>query len=252
MVKTPRKTLSIIIPALREEKRIGKTLKALAKYLDSHFKDYKVEVIVVAADAPDDTAGVVKAHKKLFRKHSFKLLQPGPKVGKGRDVQYGMLRATGDFRIFMDADMATPLKYLTPMVKGLEDGADMVIGIRDIRKIHAGIVRSTISRGGNVVSKVMVNVYYPDTQCGFKGFTKKAVDLCFKKQAIMGWGFDIEILAIAHLYHLEVVQLPIHDWKDIDGGNLNENAIRSSLRTFREIKKVRENIHNHHYVKKSK
>src|SRR5665213_1650546 len=90
-----RPDLTIIIPALNEEKRIGKTLDQLASYLKTEktLRDKKIEIIVVAADSPDKTQEVVLSKKNKFS--NLRLLRPGPRVGKGRDVQYGMMRAKG-------------------------------------------------------------------------------------------------------------------------------------------------------------
>src|SRR2546430_8809833 len=91
--------LSIVIPAYREERRIGPTLDELAAFLkqDEFFGRKEVEVLVVAADAPDKTAKIVRAKQDSFK--CFLLLKPGPHVGKGRDVQYGMLRASGKIAV---------------------------------------------------------------------------------------------------------------------------------------------------------
>ena len=50
-----RPDLTIVIPAYREEKRIGKTLDELAHYLktDKNMRSKVVEIIVVAADTTD-------------------------------------------------------------------------------------------------------------------------------------------------------------------------------------------------------
>jgi glycosyltransferase involved in cell wall biosynthesis len=54
--------ISIIIPAYREEKRIGRTLDELAQYLktDAVLKTKQIEVIVVSADSPDKTHRLAK------------------------------------------------------------------------------------------------------------------------------------------------------------------------------------------------
>src|SRR5215471_11702106 len=116
--------LSIVIPAFHEEKRIGQTLEELAAFLDrdEFFKGKDVEVVVVVADSPDKTKEFVTAKQGLF--HHFVFLKPGPKVGKGRDVQYGMLRASGKLAVFMDADLATPLHHMKQFYDACTGGDD--------------------------------------------------------------------------------------------------------------------------------
>src|SRR5215470_14614330 len=133
--------LTIVIPAYREEKRIEATLDTLAEFLnqDGFFKQKAVEVLVVAADTPDKTHEIVTAKQGLFR--HFKLLKPGPLVGKGRDVQYGMLRASGKIAIFMDADLATPLHHLKTFYEACAGGYDVVIGTRNLLVYRVGAGR---------------------------------------------------------------------------------------------------------------
>ena len=107
-----RLDLTIVIPAYCEEHRIGQSLEKLAHFLttDTFLKQKLIEVLIVAADAPDNTHDIIRTKQKLFK--NCTLHKPGPHVGKGRDVQYGMLRATGSYVIFMDADLATPLTHI--------------------------------------------------------------------------------------------------------------------------------------------
>ena len=142
-------SLSIVIPAYREEERIGKTLDHLQRYIntDPFIKSKSVEVIVVAANSDDNTQGIVELHKNNF--DQLKLLLPGDRVGKGRDVKFGMMRARGDAIMFMDADMATPLVYISKFLKTIEDGEDIVIGVRNLNNHHDNTVRKFLSLVGN-------------------------------------------------------------------------------------------------------
>ena len=67
--QTKQPDLSIVIPAYREEKRIGATLDELADFLkrDRFFKQKDVEVLVVAADTPDRAHEIVTAKQELFK-----------------------------------------------------------------------------------------------------------------------------------------------------------------------------------------
>jgi dolichyl-phosphate beta-glucosyltransferase len=87
--------LSIIIPAYQEAGRIEKSLDELAAYLKRH-RWRNVEVVVVVADSPDGTARMAQDKANLFA--DFRVVNSGPKVGKGRDVRTGMMEARGDYR----------------------------------------------------------------------------------------------------------------------------------------------------------
>src|SRR6185312_6716543 len=100
-MKTPQ--LSIIIPAYQEAGRIERSLDALANYLKSH-DGHQTEVLVVIADSPDGTVKLAAAKSDQFE--HFRIIEAGPKRGKGYQVRMGMLAARGQWRLFMDADLA--------------------------------------------------------------------------------------------------------------------------------------------------
>lgn len=234
--------MSIVIPAYREKRMIGPTLKELANFLKQHRILTKTEVIVVAADGGDGTAHIAQQHSSLFR--HFKVVEPGPRVGKGRDVRAGMQVASGKYRLFTDADLATPLHHILPMIERLEAGADVVIGVRNLRIQHNDVMRRWSSRLSNLAIQVLAVPGVKDTQCGFKGFRADAAEKLFGTQTIMGWGFDIELLALAQRYKMQLVTMEIIDWTDPKGeqGLVGDSQIKAMVATLRELVRVRINM----------
>jgi dolichyl-phosphate beta-glucosyltransferase len=172
----------------------------------------------------------------------MKVIQPGSPVGKGRDVLVGMKAATGKKIIFMDADLATPLHHIKELTEKL-DIADLVIGSRKFSATHSGF-RRVASSILNKFTRLLIGLHgIRDTQCGFKGFTASSADLIFNRQTILGWGFDIEILLIAKIHKLKILQIPIPDWKDPKGdlGLAGESTLSASFRTLREVLKIKIN-----------
>jgi len=230
--------LSIVIPAYCEERRIGRTLDELAVFLqrDGFFKLKDVEVLVVAADAPDKTRAIVRAKQGLF-KH-FQLLQPGPCVGKGRNVQYGMLRASGMIAVFMDADLATPLHHLQTFYEACTDGNDVVIGTRNLLTYRSNVMRGVFASVGNLLYRVASGLWIEDTQCGFKLFNERARKLCFSKLTIFGWGFDLEVLAIAQANGLRLKPFRIDDYKHMPFSTHTEGIMQITARTVRDFGQI--------------
>jgi dolichyl-phosphate beta-glucosyltransferase len=227
--------LTIVIPAYREEKRIGVTLAEVAAFLkrDGFFKLKKVEVIVVAADSPDGTNMVVESKRKLFE--SLQLLKPGLTEGKGRNVQIGVLHANGRVILFMDADLATPLHYLETFYKTCVDGCDVVIGTRNLFVYRTGVIRRFASFVGNVLFRITGGVWVEDSQCGFKMFSKPAAQLCFSKLTILDWGFDMEILAIAKVNQLKIKSFRINDWRDVPNGTFTDGILTIAIRSLQDL-----------------
>lgn len=225
--------VSIVIGALREEKRIEKSLKSIREYLAETKSLSSAEVVVVTADGGDKTIEIVQKNLSLFPHHQ--IIKPGKPVGKGRDIRLGMQAAKGNIVLYMDADLATPLHHIYDAVSLIKhDAADIVIGVRNIRSIHDTKTRFLISLLGNLAFSTVSGRYIPDTQCGFKVFSKKAVKKCFSRQTIMGWGFDMELLIIAFDQGLDIAQLPIKDWKDVPGGTFS-SGFKNILRFARDL-----------------
>lgn len=232
--------LSIVIPAYREERYLGATLTALHTYLAALDWLGTTEVIVVTADGSDRTAAIAREQLAAFP-HT-RHLEPGPKVGKGRDVRAGMLVATGGLVVFMDADMATPLHHIERFVRRLrgqdgETAADVVIGSRDLRSIHHDWMRSTSSQVANRLVQTLLLPGVRDTQCGFKAFRGELVRELFEPMITLGWGFDFEVLGRARLAGYQIDELEVSDWADPKGdeGLVGEAPWLASLRTLREL-----------------
>jgi len=232
---------SVIIPAYREESIIGSSLVRLAAYLEDQQMLKDTEVIVVAADGGDKTAEIARDKAHYFA--TLRLVEPGPKVGKGRDVHEGVKVSTGDFILFTDADLATPEYYIGPAFQKLHDGVDVVIGVRELRAIHKGFKRTAVSLLTNILTRIVLLPNIPDTQCGFKAFTRDAALTIFKRQTINGWGFDMEIIKIAKIHKLKIFKMRIPDWHDpkIDQGLVGESSISAAWHTFKELLTIRVN-----------
>ena len=246
--KNKKLKYSLVVPALKEEPVIGTSLQAIHKFLKKEGVLDSTEVIVVAAEGGDKTAQIAHGFAKKFP--HFQVIEPGPRAGKGRDVRVGMLAARGSFVIFTDADLATPLPHIKHAWSKLEDGADLVIGVRNLRTIHKGY-RAFVSVAANLLTRVIVLPSIPDTQCGFKGFKRKVARDIFSTQQIDGWGFDIEVLAIAKKRGYRLEKLFIQDWRDpkLESGLVGESGLKAVTSTLRELLKIRTNLSKGVYIK---
>lgn len=223
--------LSIIIPAYQEAGRIERTLDQLAAFLHSERLE-DTEVIVAVAASSDGTADLATAKRSLFSR--FRVIHTGPQIGKGRDVRSGVLEAKGKFRLFMDADLATPLHHIQEILPLLEQGADVVIAVRNLTQTHTGM-RLLISNGGNWLVRSVLLPGIKDTQCGFKAFTAEAAEELFCRQTILGWGFDMEILAIARMYKMRIDQVEVRDWSDQPNSTFEDAVAGAAMVTLGEL-----------------
>ena len=102
--------ISIVIPALNEERGIGKTIEAVNK---NYFKKHKwnLEIIIVDGDSKDKTREI--ASKKGARVILEK------RKGYGRAYKTGLANATGDIIVTGDADATYPFNTIHEYIQML-------------------------------------------------------------------------------------------------------------------------------------
>ncbi len=205
-MENARVYLSLIIPAYNEAGHLRATLRTAREYFEK--QTYSAEIIVVDDGSTDGTADVAQATLDDVRVISYQ-----PNRGKGHAVKTGMLAATGDYRVFYDADASTPIDQLEKLWPQFEAGADIVIGSRSMPgsqvEIHQSWMRENMGRAFNRLLRMFNLTSFPDTQCGFKGFTAAACEVVFPRQTINGFAFDAELLFIAIKHGLRVEQVPV-------------------------------------------
>ncbi len=206
--------ISVVIPAYNESKRISKSLLELEDYLKIIKCNY--EIIVVNDGSKDNTSETVKA----LNIDKLKLIDYKPNKGKGYAVRKGMLEAEGDYILFMDADMATPIDQLPLFVEALDKGAQFAYGIRTYQK-YDNKKRFILGIGFVLLAHLLV-LQSPvlDTQCGFKIFKKDAAKFIFNKMRINGGTFDIEMFYIAQKNNISGSFIPVR-WIDVQGSTIN-------------------------------
>jgi len=229
---------SVVIPAYCEALVIEDSLKRVAKALEEDSKRFaRTELVVVAAEGGDDTVELVQKNSHLFS--HFNLIEPGKKVGKGRDVREGMLAAKGEYILFLDADLATPPRHIKEAFNILETtDADVVIADRPLNKIHNTVSRRIKSIGSNLLIRILATPGIRDTQCGFKAFKSGVAVKLFEPLETLGWGFDVEILVRAKSLGYKIEILRINDWfdpKEDNMGLVGESNLHAYIRTLKEL-----------------
>jgi len=208
-----RRSLSIIIPAYNEEKRLPATLTTVKAYLAATSWDF-TEIVVVDDGSRDGTA-------PLAREAGVRVLQNPGNRGKGYSVRHGMLKAQGDWLLFSDADLSTPIEEIEKLWRSVgNEHADSAIGSRDLDRSLIG-VRQPLFRemGGrffNLIIRIITGLPFHDTQCGFKLFEAKAAREIFRRQRVERFGFDVEVLYIAQHLGYRTLEIPVR-WNDVAG-----------------------------------
>lgn len=228
--------LSVIIPAYNEEKRLGSSLEKIFAYLAN--QDYSYEVIVVDDGSRDTTSEVVEAFSR--KKKEVKLIRNCRNEGKGFAVRRGMLAAQGEYLLFSDADLSTPIEEVEKLFVCLEDGYDIAIGSRGpgarIEK-RQPLLRQTMGKIFNILFiRFLVLKGIKDTQCGFKLFKRNTARDVFSRQRCTGFAFDVEILLISKQLGYRIKEQPIRWINSIDS---KVNILRDSPAMLGELWQIK-------------
>ncbi len=225
--------LSLIIPAYNEAQRITVTLRLVTAYIQA--QSYSSEILVVDDGSTDGTAEAVEQEFQ-----GIQVIHYEPNRGKGHAVRTGMLAATGAHRVFFDADASTPIEELEKLWPRFEDGADVVIGSRALPDSQIEVPQPRYRTLMGNIFNIFVQCWglrgIPDTQCGFKGFSARAVQTIFPRQTIERFSFDAELLYIAKKHGLRIDQVPIR-W--LNSPHTTVNPITDASRMFTDLLAIR-------------
>lgn len=198
---------SIIIPAYNEENAIRKAALAVLDYFKKLGGEF--EILIVDDGSADKTAVIVEDLGK--NNPEIRLLKNGANSGKGYSVRRGALAAAGDYILFLDADLSTPVEEFTKLQKYI-NGYDIIIGSRAI--FGAEVIKAQpwlkvlCGRVGSFCIRLILGLDIKDTQCGFKLFSRRSRKI-FSLQKINRWGFDAELLFLARKNGLGIKEVPI-------------------------------------------
>ncbi len=198
----------IIVPTYNEAENVREIADRLLEALPP------ADVLFVDDNSPDGTGAILdemaKTNPRVHVMHRAGKLGLGTAYiegfgwGLSRDYQY----------LFeMDADGSHDPKYLPQMLALAEDGADVVVGSRNIPgggTVNWGVGRKLLSKGGSFYARTILGIDVRDVTAGF---------VCWRRQALEsldltgidsnGYSFQIEMKYRAIQKGFRIVETPI-------------------------------------------
>ena len=225
--------LSVIIPAYNEEKRLSTTLHDVSAYLRQ--QPYGYEVLVVSDGSTDKTVEVVSSFTGVRILHNEK------NHGKGFVVRQGLLAARGQYRLFMDADNATPISEVSKLLEQAKK-YDVVVGSRSIKGSRIAMpqpfYRRFLGKCYVLLTALIAGLHgISDTQCGFKLLSAKCAGHVLPMCRANGWSFDVEILLVAKKHGYFIKEVPVN-WSDGKGSRM---SLKGMVLSVIELVKIRWN-----------
>lgn len=243
-------TVTLVIPCFNEARRLD--LPQVEGFLGTH---PGCRLVFVDDGSTDGTYEYLIPLRQNWSAQ-VELIRLEVNSGKGEAVRRGMLHAlSGDaaFIGYWDADLATPLEAVVPMLEEFEHRSQcrILTGCRLLR-LGADIRRSTlrhlIGRVFATAASLHLGLPVYDTQCGAKLFRREVVEELFSEPFVTRWLFDVEIFdRFRRIYGWEearwnIVEFPLSQWRDVSGSSLKLTSAPGILLAFLRLRR--------HYRKK--
>ena len=203
------KTISIVIPAYNEEKRIRPVLEEICNYIRSNELPWNV---IISIDGNDSTDLVVKSMKADFPFLYY--IKNSGRNGKGGAIKRAVNIAFGEFIILMDADGSVSLENIINAID-FTDFYDMITFDRYSNPENSiPAMRRFASRGFNALLRALMGIRVNDTQCGYKIMRADYAKDAFDKISVSNTFFDVALLYYMKKRGARSVEIPvryIHD-----------------------------------------
>lgn len=232
----PTKSLSVVIPAYNEEKRLPVMMNECLNYLEGRIKQdssFTYEVILVDDGSKDKTTEVGQSYCKNYGCDKIRILTLAKNRGKGGAVKMGMLRSRGKLLLFADADGATTFseykKVETSIKKLCSEESDLseALAVSCGSRAHLeeesvatrSFFRTILMYGFHTLVWLFAVRGVRDTQCGFKLLTRRTSRILFNSLHVERWAFDAEMLLIAQCLEIPIDEVAV-EWNEIEGTKL--------------------------------
>jgi len=215
--------IAIIIPCYNEEKRLDES--SLLKVIN----DSLVTLYLANDGSKDKTLEIITDFSNKNAERCF-VLNYAENSGKANTIYKSVNEVLAlnryDYIGYFDADFSTPPEEVLRLIQEVDiRKCGFLIGSRILllnsginRKYHRHIIGRVILTLINF--KFKLGVY--DTQCGAKIFSKNIIPNAFNKPFYTSWLFDVEIFI--RLKKLDLLkfgaEIPIYNWRDVDGSKL--------------------------------
>ena len=187
--------ISVIMPALNEEKAIGPLLDRTQQTLQQMHLTY--EIIVIDDGSRDQTLDICRGKCVTIIHNRYN-------CGKGYALREGFKHARGEIILTIDTDGDHHPEEIPLLLAPLLDGkVDAVLGSRFITNGSKPVTSAVNSFGNkffNFVVRGLTNHNFTDTQCGFRAFKK----FCLSILSLETFGYDLETETVVKLARRDI------------------------------------------------
>lgn len=229
--RIPRKpSVEIVIPVLNEESCLRASVENLVEFMRAEMSgEYDWRVAIVDNGSDDDTPAIGAALMESDPRVAYVRIE---KRGIGAALRRGMKRSRADVVVYMDADMSADLRRLPALVDAVAFGGyDVAFGSRllpDSRASNRKPIRLLASRVNSFIIRNMFGYPFRDSQCGFKAFSRNAIERTLDGVEDDAWFFNSEFLLRAYWNGCEMLEMPIA-WVDDPDSKVDVRKVSAIL-----------------------
>jgi glycosyltransferase involved in cell wall biosynthesis len=172
--------------------------------------------LMIAEDGSTDNTFQV-AQGLTVHYPNLKLIHSDSKLGRGRALRNAWCSTFADVYVFMDADLATDIRFLPRLVDRMQrEGLDFVTGSRYSpgSNLRRPILRKMVSLTYNALVRIVFHTSVSDHQCGFKAFSRRAVTSVLPFTRENGWGWDTEMIVYLRSLGWKMAEIPVA-WREM-------------------------------------
>lgn len=206
--------IRVILPTFNEKTNLEILLPNLFKIFKENNLD--ADVLIIDDNSSDGTGVFVESMKKNNR---IIVIHRERKLGLGSAYLLGFkksLQDNIDIIFEMDADLSHKPEYIIDFIRKIEDGYDLVIGVRE-KIVGWGLYRKTVSKVGNLIGRNIAGIKIKDLTTGYRAYKKEVLSsINLNKIESEGYAFQLETLyrTIKNGFKIGTVQIIFYDRKN--------------------------------------
>jgi glycosyltransferase involved in cell wall biosynthesis len=228
--------ISIIIPVYNDRSALEKAIPFTISVMDQISSGFE---IIIAEDGSTD--GSAEYAREWEEKDSrIRHLHRDERLGRGSALSSAARAAKGSIICYFDVDLATDMKYLSELLRAVQQGADIATGSRLLpdSTITRSLNREIKSQGYNLLVRVFLGSSLRDHQCGFKAFNRSRLLPVLEEITDTHWFWDTEVLVRAQRKGYLIAEIPVL-WHEGPGTTVKSQDIwkmgHSILRLWWEL-----------------
>ncbi len=223
--------VSVVLPAYNEADFLEPAVERISESLKQYGHPYEIIIAEDGSTDGTDKKAMTIAETFPFVRH----IHREKRLGRGTALNNAFKQSKGEVLVYMDLDLATNLKYLTPLIDAIKvEGYDFSTGSRMLARSQAerSLKRSIVSKTYNFLVRRMLGSKLRDHQCGFKAFKREPLTLLLDEVEAPHWFWDTEILVRASRHGYRIKEIAV-EWKS--GRTTKVNLLKDSWDMFLQI-----------------